>query len=147
MRHYIRHPAEIPLHFQLAEDEPATTRLEDVSTGGLSFASPTELSPGQMLDIRIDIGDPPFVIAGRVVWCQPAGDHYRVGVCFRDTEEAFSLRMVEQICHIQQYRERVRQKEGRELSPEEAAREWIERHAGQFPAWDPGDRKNSPPRL
>jgi hypothetical protein len=42
--------------------------------------------------------------------------------------------MIEQICHIEHYRKEVKLAEGRELSSEEAADEWIKRYAGDFPA-------------
>jgi hypothetical protein len=42
--------------------------------------------------------------------------------------------MVEQICYIEHYRKEVRATQGRVLTAEEAAREWIERNAGRFPA-------------
>jgi hypothetical protein len=41
--------------------------------------------------------------------------------------------MVEQVCHIEEYRRTVQRLEGRELSAEEAAFEWIHRFAAQFP--------------
>ena len=52
---------------------------------------------------------------------------------FIDAQDAFSARMVEQVCHIDDYRKSVRRLEGRELDAEEAAAEWISRHAAEFP--------------
>jgi len=40
---------------------------------------------------------------------------------------------VEQICHIEQYKRDMRDQEGRELTGEQAAYEWIERFAAEFP--------------
>ena len=42
--------------------------------------------------------------------------------------------MIEQVCHIEHYRKEVMLREGRELSAQEAAREWISKYAGDFPA-------------
>ena len=42
--------------------------------------------------------------------------------------------MIEQICHIEHYRKEVARVEGRELSTQEAASEWISRYASDFPA-------------
>ena len=47
--------------------------------------------------------------------------------------------MVEQICHIEQYRREVLKKEGRRLSSEEAASEWIVKYASDFPDTGPDD--------
>ena len=41
--------------------------------------------------------------------------------------------MVEQICHIEQYKQDVFEKDGRRLSGEQAALEWIEKYATDFP--------------
>jgi hypothetical protein len=41
--------------------------------------------------------------------------------------------MVEQVCHVESYRRAVEQREGRQLTAEEAAEEWISRHASSFP--------------
>jgi len=67
--------------------------------------------------------------AARVAWCQNEGGQYTVGVQFLESEEAFRVRLVEQICHIENYRREVAQGEGRELTSEEAALEWISRFA------------------
>jgi len=45
----------------------------------------------------------------------------------------FRLRMIEQICQIEHYRKEVKLVEGRDLSAEEAASEWISRYASDFP--------------
>jgi hypothetical protein len=42
--------------------------------------------------------------------------------------------MIEQICHIREYRRQVRAEEGRKLTPRQAALEWVTRHAATFPS-------------
>jgi hypothetical protein len=61
-------------------------------------------------------------------------------VTFLDAEVAFLARMVEQVCHIEDYRQSVSRIEGRQLSAEEAATEWIDRYARDFPAIAAGQR-------
>lgn len=73
-----------------------------------------------------------FTAEGIVVWCREH-EGYEVGVRFDETTHGFSLRMVEQLCHIKHYQREVRATEGRELSNEEAALEWIEKYARVFP--------------
>ena len=46
--------------------------------------------------------------------------------------DSFSERMEAQCCQIRRYRREVIRKEGRQLSPDEAAPEWIERYADSF---------------
>ncbi len=41
--------------------------------------------------------------------------------------------MIEQVCYIEQYRKEVLKKEGRKLSGEEAAMEWVEKYAKDSP--------------
>jgi hypothetical protein len=45
--------------------------------------------------------------------------------------------MVEQVCHIEDYRRSVLRTERRELSLDEAAAEWIAKHAADFPQIGP----------
>ncbi len=55
------------------------------------------------------------------------------------TQEAFQARMRAQCEAIQQYRSKVVREEGRDLTLEEAAMEWIEQYAGEFSDTDPID--------
>ncbi len=77
--------------------------------------------------------DPPFDAQARVAWCRPENDAYCVGVQFLGAEDAFRIRMVEQVCAIDQYR-REAAEQGRQLTSEEAAAEWITRFADRFPS-------------
>lgn len=135
VRQYIRHPAGVPLKYQCQQpDDPNATEVLDISQGGLSFVTEEALTPGQMVDVSIGVGDPPFETRGQVVWCHPQNGHYVVGLRFENLENAFAVRMIEQICHIEQYRQQW-ERQGRDLTQEEAAREWIDLHARDFPAW------------
>ena len=87
-----------------------------------------------MLLISIPLVQPIFEIEGRVVWCTESGRAFDIGVEFTEPEKVYKARMVEQVCHIEHYRKEVRDREGRDLSGEEAAMEWIEKHAAEFPA-------------
>ena len=63
---------------------------------------------------------------------EDAGRVDLIGIEFAAEAEAFRARMVEQICHIERYH-RQQQAEGREVSEEQAAIEWIDRYAATFP--------------
>ena len=58
---------------------------------------------------------------------------YEVGVMFMNSDSDFKVRMVEQVCHIEHYRKEVLETEGRMINGEEAALEWIKKHAKDFP--------------
>lgn len=137
MRKFIRHPAAIPIELHMHnENSPNVEPLNNVSLSGLSFSSNREVEIGTWLKVCIPLVNPPFEAVVRVVWCQPQGDRYDLGVELPNVEDTFKTRMVEQICHIEHYRKEVMQHEGRELSPEEAAMEWIEKYAAEFPQLD-----------
>ena len=133
-RRYIRHPSDIPIEFQLAELAVQDREyLNNISYGGLSFRSQHKVPVGAVIAVRIPLVEPEFEARGRVTWCRRHGDQYDVGVEFIDPEEAFHSRMVEQICHIEHYKNEILQREGRQLTGEEAALEWIRRYAASFP--------------
>jgi PilZ domain. len=108
--------------------------LRDVSHGGLCFSADCPVRKGTQIHIEIAIENPPYEADGVVAWCRPEGDHFAVGVQFNEPSTQFSVRMVEQVCHIEHYRTLVRQEEGRHLSSEEAAEEWVAKYAAEFPA-------------
>jgi hypothetical protein len=132
-RRYIRHPSEIPIEVEAAADMAGdAAALRNVSVGGICFHSATSFTPGDIIGIRIALIRPVFTARGRVVWSRAAGDGYDVGIEFIATEDAFRARMVEQVCHIEQYRRDMREREGRDLDSGTAALEWIEKYAKTF---------------
>lgn len=138
MREYIRHPSSIPLEVKIVDQHASLQQdvLNNVSVGGLSFCSREAVNTGARIVIRIPIIKESVEVTGRVVWCHRKGQWYDVGVSFTDHQEAFRTRMVEQICHIERYKDEVRRDERREISSEEAAAEWIKKYADSFPMLD-----------
>jgi len=138
MRSFIRHPSDIPIDFQLEElVNEGGEFLRNVSHGGLAFHSRRDVPPGTVIRVRIPLVKPVFQALGQVTWCRAQEDGFEVGVQFLDQDDRFRARMVEQICHIEQYKQTVLREQGRVLTGEEAAAEWISRYARKFP--DPGD--------
>ncbi|MEI2780233.1 MAG: PilZ domain-containing protein [Candidatus Competibacter sp.] len=135
MREFIRHPADIPIECHVARLETrCRERLKNISQGGLCFETASALQRGCVIRITIPVRKPPFETTGMIVWCRHVNGHYDVGVQFADASTEFSVRMVEQICHIQRYQKEVLEKQGRQLSDAEAALEWVEKYAKDFPA-------------
>ena len=134
MRKFIRHPTTVPISYTLggrittAEDE-----LKNISHGGLCFLSVRPVDPGSIIHLSIPVGHPPFEADAFVVYSNPAPGGYEIGVSFHDVKDEFCIRMVEQVCRIEMYRQEARDKEGRHLSGKEAALEWIEKNAHDFP--------------
>lgn len=108
-------------------------KLHNVSLGGLAFLSRRALKLGQYVNIYFPIIDQTHCFNGEVVWVREFSKGFDTGVQFESTDELYSLRMIQQVCHIEHYRKEVEQQEDRKLSSEEAASEWIKRYAGVFP--------------
>ena len=134
MRNYIRHPSDIPIEFETIESVGADSeQLNNISEGGLSFNSSRPLHIDSILRIHFPFGSCGHDMRARVKWCKNINEHFEIGVQFLDEDDLFRLRMVEQVCHIEHYKRKVKRLEGRDLSGKDAAMEWIELFAGDFP--------------
>lgn len=134
-RDYIRHPADVPIQIRCESDSEYVRRhTKNVSFGGLAFSSDTRLEPDTVVSLRFPYLQPVFEVpTARVAWCKSEGSRYAVGVQFVDSDEAYRVRMIEQLCHIESYRKDVAEREGRQLTVDEAAFEWIGRYGASFP--------------
>lgn len=133
MRAFIRHPVSIPIELSTAGAGAQRELSQDVGLGGLALEWPEALEPGAAVQIHIGIVRPPFSANGTVAWNRPMGDRHLLGIRFLDQDDAYRVRMVEQVCHIEHYRQEILREQGRELSEDEAAREWMEIYARDFP--------------
>ncbi len=134
-REFIRHPTDIPIEVSLSSDQGSIQpRLSNISEGGLAFIQDRRFSPGAILQVRIPFIEPQLKVNAQVVWCEQHGSQFEIGVRFLEWSDAYKVRMVEQVCHIEQYKRHVERTEGRRLSGEEAASEWIEKFASEFPS-------------
>ncbi|MCX4188246.1 PilZ domain-containing protein [Methylophaga sp. OBS4] len=131
LRQFIRHPSSIPIKFKLRGRE-RTEPLKDVGKGGLCFKASQFIAAGETIQIQISACQPVFAAEGIVRWCRQEGQQFLVGVVFKDSVR-FALRMVEQICYIENYRYQVLASTGVALSSEQAASEWIRKYAARFP--------------
>ena len=139
IRKFIRHPADVPIQVMLdwvedENDETVDQTITNVSLGGLAFMSQQPLEVLQRVRVSIPLLRQDNHLVGNVVWCEKSGKGYEVGIEFEKSRDVFRLRMIEQICHIEHYRKEVERLEGRSLSAQEAAGEWISKYAGDFPA-------------
>ena len=133
MRGHHRHLSEMPIQLSLQpKNQAAQERLVNISSGGLAFSTQTQIQPGANIRINIPLGDYLFGVDGSVVWCHRTNHRFEVGVCFNDPQSEHRTQMIEQLCHIERYRWKVEDEEGRQLTSEEAASEWISRYADAF---------------
>lgn len=132
-RRYIRHPVEVPIEVEVARaGRRRRERLRNLGAGGLCFHTTDPIKPATRVRIRIPVVDPAFAVEGWVVWCNPEERGFDIGVEVSQGADDYRLRMVEQLSHIENYRRLVEKREGRRLSAEQAAREWISRYAEEF---------------
>ena len=128
-------PLQVTLDWAEEESDEFTDQtITNVSLGGLAFVSQKPLEVLQRVRICIPLLQRDNHLVGNVVWCEKSGTSYEIGIEFEKSRDAFRIRMIEQICHIEHYRKQVERLEGRELSAQEAAGEWISKYAGDFPA-------------
>lgn len=134
-RRFIRHPVSMPIEATRAPPHGPVAAMNaySIGMGGLAFRCSQRLEPGTLVRIRIPHIRPEFETDARVVWCRDSEGGAELGVEFLNADDAFRARMVEQACYIERYRQDVRDTQGRTLTPEEAAAEWINRFAAAFP--------------
>ncbi len=133
MRKFIRHPSDIPIEFTVENIEMTRDTLSNISVGGLSLRSEDPIEVGLLINVTVPAVRPPFLAKGRVAWCLKRKEYFDIGVQFVEEEDTYRARMVEQVCHIEQYKKDIMKSEGRVLNGKEAALEWISKYAAEFP--------------
>ena len=136
LREFIRYPTSVPFQLDKLDSEVShgINTLNNVSFGGVSCLCSEPIEKGKTVKMKVNCINPNFEITGKTVWCRATNNQYEIGIEFIVSKDTiFHLRMVEQICHIEHYRNEILHKEARVLSSEEAASEWIEKYAGNFP--------------
>ncbi len=135
MRQFIRHPVTIPIEVSRMGPQSAEygVHAHSVGVGGVAFRCKGRLEPGTVVRLHIPCVEPKFDTDARVVWCNGNDSGAELGVEFLSADDAYRARMVEQVCHIENYRQAVFRSEGRMPTPEEAAIEWLGKFAASFP--------------
>lgn len=132
MRSFIRHPTSIPIQVCSGDEDSSRVEACNLSAGGLCFLTELPIPVGSVVEFQIPVTKPDYCGCGVVVWRRDHGPaQFEVGIRFTSDDEYFRTRMVEQVCQIEDYRQRIALK-GRALTSEEAALEWIERYSSNF---------------
>jgi len=113
---------------------PERTSAINVSQGGLLFSSKKQVEQNSRIVIKMPFQNKSFNVHARVVHCDRSLDTklYHVGVCFERFSDAFKVKLIEQIYLICEYRDLRSVQLGRDISLEEASREWIKRYSDRF---------------
>lgn len=132
MRTYIRHPTSIPIHVCTSGADESRVQVRNLSAGGLCFITDQPVKVGTVVEFDIPVIKPDYHGRGVIVWRrEQSSTEYEVGMRFTSDDEFFRARMVEQVCQIEDYRQRLALK-GRQITSEEAAFEWIEHYSASF---------------
>ncbi len=133
-RRFIRHPSWMPIHYEVQGEAPRHKEcLRNVGEGGLCFHTTLALEPGRQIHLAIPVLGRRFELDGTIAWQRSVADGYEIGVRFLTAQDQFCVRMVEQLCYIEDYRREVLRTQGRRLDDAQAAQEWIARFADRFP--------------
>ena len=134
-RRFYRHPIHCPIQVRESK-ENAIERFEsvDISEGGLCFFCEHSLTPKTSIEVDIPIREKFFHIRARVVYSQEDTQTslYKTGVTFEDTDSLFKAKLAEEILAIEKFREKLVRLEGREVTEEEAASQWISKYGKKF---------------
>jgi len=139
-RHFIRHPLCLPLTYKVLESPRNEDGKEmgaqtiNVSMGGLLFPARQSLKPGSRILIKMPFEDKVVHIQAIVIRSvyNAETSHYDIAVRFPESQEAFKVRMIEQLYLIAQYRDLLSLQEGTYVSLEEASRKWIKLYSERF---------------
>ena len=141
-RKFIRHPLTFPLRYNIltktkgvlpGKREAKSTTI-NISVGGLLFSSRQALDKGILIDLKMPFGDKVFKVKARVVHCVKNLDtkFFSVGVSFHRLRDAFKVKLIEQLYLISEYRDLRSVQLGREVTLEEASKDWIRRYSERF---------------
>lgn len=126
---YIQHPTNIPLQLSAAKTQEFTQPAMPL---GLIYNSDQAWHAGDCINIERPDLAPGMCCHGQVLWCREHRQGYQVGIAFYSSEDLYCIRMLEQVCHIDDY-QREHCNKGNTLSKDAAANEWIEKFAAHFP--------------
>lgn len=133
-RKFISHPCEFPIRYRRAQcSHSALNMFVENPFVGLSFQSNEAVESGTVLDVTIRVGCEDHTFQGQVVWTRQLGKCHELGMYFAQEDDAFRVRNLEQLCHIEAYRRRLCEIYGCTINIDCAAQEWIERFSAQFP--------------
>ena len=132
MRRYLRHSTDCPVDVRLSDVVPHDREyLCNISRGGLCFRSTVAIDPGATIHVEIPIAEPVFETDAVVAWCRAAARGFEVGVRFVG-RHPHQPRLIEQVCQIEHFKREIWVQDGRQLTGEEAAVEWIRRHRAEL---------------
>ena len=130
-RRLFRLPSSFRVEVALPRSKSVGARsLKNINAVGLGFHSYEPLDTGQSVEVLVPDIDPKTPTQGSIVWCHGTeGGTFEMGVKFLDPFGPTNDRIFSGVREIETYRQTVRDVRGEFLSPEAAAREWLDKYA------------------
>lgn len=137
MRKFLRHPSDMPVELVVRKRACIPRqRLHNISLGGVACKSSRGFRRGTAIELRIPLLGDQARYPGVIAWYHRQENDYLVGVAFIDEDTLFRVRMVEQVCQIQHYRQQLEHESGQPIAIEQCAQDWIAKRAATFPYMD-----------
>lgn len=129
-----RLPSTLCVEITIVETgQVSATSLRNISPGGMRLASARPYARQELLEVGVPVVDPGFAAEAEVIWCRLAdGGDFETGLRFADAFGRMAERIYGQLREIETFRQTVRDFEGRDLTSDEAAREWRRRFSGKL---------------
>jgi hypothetical protein len=106
-----------------------TRTLQNLSLGGIACYSDEPVPTGDRVSVEMAIGGQALQLEGVVVWCRGAAGRFELGLRFDEDLVGSRDRAVRDLAEIERYRHEVLVREGRQLSSDAAAEEWLQSRA------------------
>ncbi len=132
LEQYIDHPNHVPIQLETSARLPPK-KTDNRCYGGIRCRWQNRIPVGQFLRLSLPQISSDYFASVQVIWRRLVGADYELGLVFLDAQQAYQMRMLEQVCHISCYQSWIFEHEGRLLDSEQAAIEWISKFAERFP--------------
>jgi hypothetical protein len=106
-----------------------TRTLQNLSLGGIACYSDEPVPTGDRVSVELAIGGQALQLEGVVVWCRGTGGRFELGLRFDEDLVDSRERAFRDLSEIERYRHEVLVREGRQLSSDAAAEEWLRSRA------------------
>jgi len=132
---FIPHPSDCPIHVRrLGFKGRRRVRPQAASKLGLTYSSKQFMPPGTFVNVQIPVRGETERFRGEIVLVRETSCGFEIGIWLESDADAARARIVEQICHIESYWSQEH-RDGRPMSRQHAAQEWISKFAASFPAF------------
>jgi hypothetical protein len=126
----------IPLSYNISHDKgkEGLSATVNISRGGLLFSAKKPAPINTRIIVKMPFQQKTFKIRARVIHCVRTTETglYNIGICFEKFSDAFKVKLIEQMYLILEYRDLRSIQLGKDISLQQASKEWIKRYSERF---------------